>query len=70
MYRTRYNGKDLTRRYVVMFYQPIECDHTVKNPLICDDSNYNDFGFEEKDFIAGIIISNWPEGILYLPIKV
>ena len=48
-----------------MVYQPIECDHTVKNPLICDDSNYNDFGFKEEDFIAGKIISNWPEGIIF-----
>lgn len=48
-----------------MWYQPIECDNTVKKPLVCDYSNFNDFGYEEDDFKSGNIISNWPEEIFF-----
>lgn len=49
----------------MIWYQAIECDNTVKNPLICDYSNFEDYGFEEEDFKLGKIINNWPTEIYF-----
>lgn len=48
-----------------MWYKPIACDNTVKNPLICDYSNFEEFGFDEYDFKSGKEIANWPESIVF-----
>lgn len=45
------------------WFQPIECDKTVKNPLVCDTDNLNDYGFDEHSFIKGKEIDNWNDSI-------
>ncbi len=45
------------------WYQPIECDNTVKNPFVCDYDNLDEFGFNENSFIEGKTINNWTEKI-------
>jgi len=47
------------------WFQPIECDKTVKKPLVCDDSNFEEYDYEEDDFKIGKNISNWPSGIYF-----
>lgn len=42
------------------WYQPIECDNTVKKPLVCDDSNFEEYDYNEDDFKNGEEIFNWP----------
>lgn len=46
------------------WFQPIECDNTVKNPIVCDYSNFEEHGFNEDDFIKGREILNWPDNII------
>ena len=48
-----------------MWYQPIECDNTRETPLICDSSNFEEFGFSEEDFKSGNKITNWPEAVVF-----
>jgi hypothetical protein len=48
-----------------MWYLPIECDNTVKRPLVCDYSNFEEFGFNETDFKSGKEITDWPESIVF-----
>lgn len=45
------------------WYQPIECDKTVKNPLVCDYSNLEELGYTESDFKIGKFIDNWNENV-------
>ncbi len=47
------------------WFQPIECDKTVKKPLVCDDSNFEKYNFKEDDFKAGKEILNWPSDIFF-----
>lgn len=47
------------------WFQPIECDKTVKKPLVCDDSNFKKYNFEEDDFKTGKEILNWPRDIFF-----
>lgn len=47
------------------WYQVIECDNTVKKPLVCDFSNFEEYGFEEEDFKIGKIIRNWPAEVYF-----
>lgn len=47
------------------WFQPIECDNTVKKPLVCDDSNFEEYDFEEDDFKIGKQISNWSSDIFF-----
>jgi hypothetical protein len=51
------------------WYQPIECDNTVKNPLVCDYDNLIDYGFSENDFFSGKAIDNWKPGVVFKAIK-
>lgn len=41
------------------WFQPIECDNTVKKPLVCDYDNLEEYGFDQYSFKTGIIINNW-----------
>jgi hypothetical protein len=52
------------------WYQPIECDKTVKDPLVCDFNNLENFGFDENDFLVGSEIKNWNEDIIFQAKKV
>lgn len=45
------------------WYQPLECDNTVKNPLVCDYSNLTEEGFEESFFKKGIKVNEWNDDI-------
>jgi len=45
------------------WYQPIECDNTVKKPLVCDYSNFQEFSYDEEDFKTGKEIFEWPSEI-------
>lgn len=47
------------------WFQPIECDKTVKKPLICDDSNFEEYDYDEDDFKTGNEILNWPRDIFF-----
>lgn len=47
------------------WFQPIECDKTVKKPLVCDDSNFEEYDYDEDDFKTGKEILNWPSGIFF-----
>jgi len=47
------------------WYQLIECNDTVKNPLVCDSDNLEINGFNEYDFLAGKIVDNWSENIFF-----
>ena len=46
------------------WYQPIECDNTVKKPLICEFDNLEKYGYEEYSFKVGKRIENWRNDIL------
>ncbi len=41
------------------WFQPIECDNTVDDPLVCDHSNFEKLGYDENDFRKGKRISRW-----------
>lgn len=45
------------------WYQPIECDNTVNNPLVCDFDNLEQFGYNENNFKEGICINEWNSDI-------
>lgn len=45
------------------WYQPIECDNTVKKPLVCDYSSLAKYGYIEDDFKIGKEILNWQSDI-------
>jgi hypothetical protein len=47
------------------WYKPISCDNTVKNPLVCDYTNIEDYGFDEWSFFAGGKINNWNNDIIF-----
>lgn len=47
------------------WFQPIECDKTVKKALVCDDSNFEEYDFEEYDFKTGKEILNWPNDVFF-----
>lgn len=48
----------------MIWYQPIECDNTVKKPLVCDYSNFEEYGYNQNDFKTGKKILDWPNNIL------
>lgn len=43
------------------WFQPIECDNTVKKPLVCDYGNFEQHGYDEHSFKVGKRIANWDE---------
>ncbi|NMC55716.1 MAG: hypothetical protein GYA50_00645, partial [Eubacteriaceae bacterium] len=43
------------------WFQPIECDKTVKKPLVCDVASFEDDGYNENSFKIGKEIKNWDE---------
>lgn len=47
------------------WFQPIECDKTVKKPLVCDDGNFEEYDFVEDDFKTGKKIINWSSDICF-----
>lgn len=47
------------------WYRPIECDNTVKNPLVCEYDNLEDIGFDMRDFLKGNEITNWVNGVVF-----
>lgn len=47
------------------WFQPIECDNTIKNPLVCDYDNLEENGFDEWSFKAGKEITNWNDKIVF-----
>jgi len=47
------------------WYKPFECDNTVKNPLVCDYSNIDEYGFSKWDFVNGELINNWNDNIIF-----
>ncbi len=47
------------------WYQPIECDNTVKNPLVCDSDNFCENGFSESSFLQGKEIQSWNSNIFF-----
>lgn len=47
------------------WYQPIECDKTVKNPLVCDFDNLEQYGYNENNFKEGIYVNSWNENIFF-----
>ncbi len=47
------------------WYQVVECDCTVKNPLICNFSNLEEFGFSGNNFMIGKKILDWKNGIFF-----
>ena len=49
------------------WYQVIECDKTVKNPMVCDVDNFDLLGFDSKTFQSGIGVENWPESVFVQP---
>ena len=58
------------------WYRPIACDHTVKNPLVCEASNfdkYDNWGMGpyrvENYFFRGTVIENWPEDVYVTTLK-
>ncbi|MGE5661900.1 MAG: imm11 family protein [Ignavibacteriales bacterium] len=46
------------------WYQPIECDNTVKNPLVCDFDNLEQFGYNGNNFKEGELVDWWNDSIL------
>jgi len=45
------------------WYQPIECDNTVKNPFVCDSDNFSENGFSGSSFLQGKEILSWNSSI-------
>lgn len=45
------------------WFQPIECDKTVKKPLICDYSNFEEYSYDEDSFKLGERINHWNDKI-------
>lgn len=49
----------------VDWYRPIECDNTVKKPMVTSDDNLAQFGFGEDDFYKGEYIKGWPQDVSF-----
>lgn len=47
------------------WYQPVECDNIVENPLVCDSDNLGAWGFDPIRFKEGKEIVNWGKGITF-----
>lgn len=47
------------------WYQPIECDNTVKKPLVVCEKNFEENKVDRWDFTKGEIINNWNSKILF-----
>lgn len=47
------------------WYQPIECDNTVKKPLVCEIDNFEENGFNEWDFLKGEKQETWNAKIYF-----
>ena len=47
------------------WFQPLECDNTVENPLVCDYDNLEDIGFNENDFKMGKRIERWDNNVFF-----
>ena len=47
------------------WYQPIECDNTVKNPLVCDFSNLEQLGYNRSVLKQGVFINDWKESVYF-----
>ena len=47
------------------WYYPLECDNTVSNPLVCDYTNFEDYNYDELDFLKGNKITDWNNNILF-----
>lgn len=45
------------------WYQPIECDNTVKNPLVCDFDNLELYEYDGNSFKTGVRIDGWSDNI-------
>jgi hypothetical protein len=45
------------------WYLTIECSNTVKKPLVCDSSNFEEYGYDELDFKKGVCIVNWNDDL-------
>jgi len=41
------------------WYRPIPCDNTVKNPLVCSETNLITYQLKEEHFLSGEKIMNW-----------
>jgi len=51
----------------VKWFQVIECDKTVKNPMICDLDNFESFGFNDDTFRRGTSIIDWSRNVYVQP---
>lgn len=47
------------------WYQPIECDNTVKNPLVCDFSNLEQLGYNRSVLKQGVFVNDWKESVYF-----
>ena len=47
------------------WFQPIECDNTINNPMVCDYDNLEECGYDEWSFKTGQKITNWNEKIIF-----
>ncbi|HBR33951.1 MAG TPA: hypothetical protein DD734_04900 [Firmicutes bacterium] len=47
------------------WYQPIECDNTAKNPLVCDYDDLEKYGYSENDFKKGSPIKDWNGNVVF-----
>ena len=47
------------------WFQPIECDNAVNNPLVCEYDNFEDYGFDSWSFSTGKKIDNWNDNIIF-----
>lgn len=45
------------------WYQPIECDNTVKNPLVCDYDNLKLYGYDKNSFKNGECVEVWDDNV-------
>jgi len=53
------------RRLVMKWYRPIPCDNTVKNPLVCSETNLITYQLKEEHFLSGEKIMNWNDDIFF-----
>ena len=47
------------------WYDPMECDNTVKEPLVCDFNNLSENGYSKYSFFTGMRIDNWKSNIFF-----
>lgn len=47
------------------WFQPIECDNTVDNPLICDYDNLETYEYDQFSFKVGKQLTIWQENIVF-----